>query len=138
MTRRHLAALAALTALALGVSACGSDDEAAGTTETTTETETGSTGGGTTLEGTVGPGFTIALIQEGQNVSTLTAGTYTLKIDDLSGSHNFRLTGPGVDEATDVSFEGMKSVEVTLEQGSYTFVCDPHSGSMNGSFEVTG
>jgi plastocyanin len=22
--------------------------------------------------------------------------------------------------------------------GTYTFVCDPHAGSMNGSFEVSG
>jgi plastocyanin len=136
MTRRHLAALAALTAIALGVSACGSDNGTTGATETTTET--GTTGAGTTLQGTVGPGFTIALTQDGQDVSTLTAGTYTLNIDDMSTAHNFHLTGPGVDESTEVSFEGTKTVDVALESGTYTFVCDPHADSMNGSFEVTG
>ena len=138
MTPRHIAALAALTTLALGVSACGSDSSGTtATTPTATATETGAMGGGKELDGAVGPGFDISLAQTGQDVSTLSAGTYTLKIDDRSTSHNFHLTGPGVDESTEVAFEGMKSVEVTLSPGTYSFVCDPHSGAMNGTFEVT-
>ena len=136
MTPRRIAALAALLTLALGVAACGSDSSTK-PTATATATETGAMSGGTELDGTVGPSFTISLAQKGQDVSTLAAGTYTLKIDDRSSSHNFHLTGPGVDESTEVAFEGLKSVEITLSPGMYSFVCDPHSGAMNGTFEVT-
>ena len=92
--------------------------------------------GGGTLVGTVGPGFTITLTQDGQPVTELAAGTYTIEVDDQSGSHDFHLSGPGVDETTDVAGTGKTTWEVTLEAGDYTFVCDPHAGSMNGSFTV--
>jgi plastocyanin len=92
--------------------------------------------GGGTLAGTVGPGFTIVLTQDGSPVSQLAAGTYTIEVDDQAGSHNFHLSGPGVDEATDVGETGMATWEVTLEAGEYTFVCDPHASQMKGSFTV--
>ena len=64
-------------------------------------------------------------------------GTYTLVVDDRSADHNFHLTGPGgVDARTGVDEVGEESFEVTLEAGEYTFVCDPHAESMNGTFTV--
>jgi plastocyanin len=55
----------------------------------------------------------------------------------MSSSHNFHLTGPGgVDVATTVAGEGEESFEVTLEPGEYTFLCDPHSAQMRGTFTV--
>ena len=58
-------------------------------------------------------------------------------VNDQSSAHNFHLTGPGgVDVATDVSGEGEESLDVTLEAGEYTFVCDPHASQMKGSFTV--
>lgn len=86
------------------------------------------------LAGTVGPGFEISLTQDGQPVSTLPAGTYRIVVDDQSPVHDFHLTGPGVDEATDVAGKGVSKWTVKLVPGEYTFVCDPHASSMRGSF----
>ena len=117
MTRRHLTLGILLLVLGLALAGCGGDDdedgEAAGTTEATT-TSGGSSGGGTTLNGSVGPGFTISL----DGTDGITAGDYTLVVDDQSPEHNFHLTGPGgVDVATDVSAEGEESFDVTLAGG---------------------
>ena len=129
MTRRHLLLALLLLALAVGLAGCGGDDdEAAGTTAAATEG-----GGGTTLNGSVGPGFDISL----EGTDGITAGDYTLVVDDQSSAHNFHLTGPGgVDVSTDVSAEGEQSFDVTLVPGEYKFQCDPHASSMNGSFTV--
>jgi plastocyanin len=95
--------------------------------------------GGTTLKGSVGPGFDISLKDSsGNDVSTLTPGSYTIDVNDQADIHNFHLTGPGVDEATDVSGTGETTWTVTLQDGTYTFQCDPHASSMNGSFQVSG
>ena len=135
-TRTALAVGLAITALA--VAGCGGNDEEAAATDTGTTTET-TTPSGSTLKGSVGPGFEISLsTEDGQAVETLTAGSYTIEVEDLSSAHNFHLTGPGVDETTDVAGEGASTFEVDLQSGSYSFVCDPHSSSMNGSFEVSG
>ena len=77
--------------------------------------------------------------QNGQDAETVTAGTYTLKVEDKADIHNFHLIGPGVDkEVTDVPFKGEKTVTVTLQKGTYTYQCDPHASSgMKGTFEVT-
>lgn len=93
--------------------------------------------GGTTLNGTVGPGFTITLQQGGKTVKTLKAGTYTLKISDLSNIHDFHLTGPGVNKTTTVSGTGNSTWKLTLKKGTYKYVCDPHASIMHGSFKVT-
>lgn len=131
MTRRRLTLLVLLV-LALAVSGCGDDDEEDAAAPATTEEASGS-GGGTTLNGSVGPGFDISL----DNTEGLTAGDYTLIVDDQSSSHNFHLTGPGdVDVSTSVGEEGEQTFEVTLEAGEYTFVCDPHASQMRGSFTV--
>ena len=67
----------------------------------------------------------------------ISAGDYTLVVNDQSSAHNFHLTGPGgVDVSTDVGEEGEQTFQVTLEAGEYRFVCDPHASSMNGSFTV--
>ena len=139
--------VAALAALVLVSAGCGGDDEGDATETTTTETTT--TGGeatpGGTLVGTVGTSddpdaFVITLTtEEGGEVTTLPPGDYTLRIDDPSTIHNFHLTGPGgVDVSSDVGGTGEEEFEITLEAGTYEFVCDPHASSMNGSFEVSG
>ena len=136
-------------ALTLGLAACGGDDDgssgagATTTEETTTDgTSTEDDGGGgegTALEGETGPGFEIEVRQDGADVETLPAGTYTISVEDKSEMHNFHLIGPGVDEeVTDVPFVGEKSVTVTLQPGTYTYQCDPHaSQGMKGTFTVT-
>jgi plastocyanin len=91
-----------------------------------------------TVRGTVGPGFTINLTLGGKKVTTLKKGVrYRFLISDRSPIHDFHLTGPGLNRVlTGVSFTGTKSVVLTLKKGTYRFVCDPHSGSMHGSFRV--
>ena len=138
-------------ALVVGLAACGSDDDSSAgegtqvtepaTTEETTTDETttgGDDGDAQELEGETGPGFEIKLRQDGEDVESIPAGTYTVSVEDQSEMHNFHLIGPGVDEEiTDVPFVGEKSVTVTLEPGTYTYQCDPHAAQMNGTFTVT-
>ena len=94
---------------------------------------------GKPLHGVVGPGFTITLQDANlQNVTWLQPGTYTFTIDDLSNIHDFHLTGPGVDMTTTVPETGTTTWTVKLTPGTYTFVCDPHSTTMVGSFGVAG
>ena len=92
---------------------------------------------GGTLQGTVGPGFSITLKQGGKKVSSLKAGTYRIVVDDKSNIHDFHLTGPGVNKTTTVGGTGTKTWTVTLKKGKYTYVCDPHAAVMKGSFTVT-
>jgi hypothetical protein len=89
-----------------------------------------------TLNGVDGPGFTITLKQGTKKVSKLKAGTYVFKIADKSGIHNFHLKGPGVDVATDIEQIGTVEWNLTLAEGRYTFVCDPHASVMHGAFVV--
>jgi plastocyanin len=113
--RRHLL-LAALAALAVAAPAWGAT---------------------TPLAGTVGPGFTITLKKSGSKVTTLRRGAYRITVNDRSDFHNFRLRGPGVNRATGLVFVGRRSWTVTLRPGRYTFLCDPHSLDMRGTFRVT-
>jgi plastocyanin len=132
---RRVTFAAVLAVAVLAAAGCGGDDNEAGgdtATETTQVTETGGGSGGEALKGSVGPGFEISL-----DKTEVTAGTYTLTVDDKSGSHNFHLTGPGVDVMTEVGEEGSNTFDVELQPGTYTFVCDPHSSSMNGTLTVT-
>ena len=90
-----------------------------------------------TLNGTVGPGFTIKLTQGGNKVSKLKAGTYVFKIADKSSAHNFHLTGPGVNKKTSVGGTGTTTWTLTLKKGTYKYVCDPHAAFMKGAFTVS-
>ena len=140
MPLTRIALAVGLAVAALAVAGCGGSDNEAATIDTGATTETTTTpSGSTVLKGSVGPGFEISLTTEaGEAVDTLTAGTYTLEVDDKSSAHNFHITGSGVDESTTVEEVGAKTFEVTLESGTYNFQCDPHASTMNGSFEVTG
>jgi len=137
MTRTRFALAVGIAVGAFALAGCGGGDEEATPTDTGTTTTTPAVG--STLQGSVGPGFEISLsTQDGQAVTTLAPGKYTLDVDDMASIHNFHLTGPGdVDVSTDVSGEGSETFEVVLEPGSYSFVCDVHP-SINGSFEGTG
>ena len=72
----------------------------------------------------------------GTRVTHLDAGTYTLKVHDLSTVHNFHLAGPGVDMATAVEEAQEATWAVTFTDGTYTYVCDAHSSIMRGTFTV--
>lgn len=89
------------------------------------------------LFGAVGPDFTISLRNaQGQNVTQLDPGPYRIVVQDRSDFHNFRLSGPGVSLATDIETVETVTWEVTLVEGRYTFVCDPHATDMRGGFTV--
>jgi plastocyanin len=89
------------------------------------------------LDGTVGPGFSISLRDStGSPVSALAPGPVTINVDDLSEEHNFHLVGPGVDVTTQVEEIGKKSFALTLADGVYRFMCDPHNTRMRGQFTV--
>lgn len=133
MTRSRAALLILLVLLGLTVTGCGGDDDEGESTPTEATTQAGGAGDGKTLNGSVGPGFDISL----DGTDGLTAGSYTLVVNDQSSAHNFHLTGPGgVDVSTDVGAEGEESFEVELQAGEYTFVCNPHASQMKGSFTV--
>ncbi len=85
-----------------------------------------------TMNGTVGPDFTISL--------TGTAGLvpgeqHTIVVDDRGDLHNFHLLGTSV--VTGVETTGTSTFTVTLAEGRYTYQCDVHSASMRGAFTVS-
>lgn len=90
------------------------------------------------LVGTVRDDFTITLKHpNGDPVISVPPGTYDFEIRDETGSHNFHLTGPpGIDLKTEVGdITTVVWEDVVLQPSStYTYVCDPHFNSMNGSF----
>jgi hypothetical protein len=132
MTRTRFALAAILAGTALAVAGCGGGDEGSSDTSAGETATIGGGGGGGELTGTVGPGFDISMT----GTDGLKPGKYTIKISDKSPDHNFHLTGPGVDEKTEVGDQGDVTWTVTLQSGDYKFVCDPHSSSINGSFTV--
>jgi hypothetical protein len=92
---------------------------------------------GPLLRGTTGPDFTISLIDSnGASVKQLDPGPYAVHVDDLSEFHNFHLKGPGVDQTTSVSDLGSVDWQVTLVEGTYTYLCDVHPVQMKGTFTV--
>jgi plastocyanin len=141
----RIGAAVLVVTFAFAVSACGGDsgsssaDQVTAAETTTVEDTSGASGASAELEGEVGPGFEIEVKQNGEDAESISAGTYTLKVEDKSDIHNFHLIGPGVDEmVTEVPFKGEKTVTVKLEKGTYTYQCDPHASSgMKGTFEVT-
>ena len=89
------------------------------------------------LVATVGPGFTISLRNaSGALVTQVDPGTYEIEVNDLSAEHNFRLSGPGLNRATDVEGIGTVTWTVALTDGTYVYQCDPHAAMMNGSLRV--
>jgi plastocyanin len=92
---------------------------------------------GSTVYATVGPGFTISFrTRRGARISRLRAGRYRIVVRDRSSSHNFHLTGRGVNKRTSVAFRGAVTWTVRVRRGTYRFVCDPHRLRMRGSFRV--
>lgn len=89
------------------------------------------------LRASVGPGFNITLKDaSGARVTHLDPGTYTIVVTDQETSHNFHLTGPGVDQATSIEETGTATWTVTFNDAVYTFLCDAHPGSMKAQFAV--
>jgi plastocyanin len=94
----------------------------------------------TTLQGTVGPGYTIKLTQGGKQVKTLAPGTYRFVIADKAKIHNFQLereSGAHLERVlTTVPFTGTKTIQIKLTSGKWKFYCKPHEQTMVGEFTV--
>ena len=91
------------------------------------------------LVGSTGPdgAFHISLTKGGKKVTKLKAGKYTIVVKDVAKTHDFHLTGPGLNKKTPVSGKGTFTWHLTLKKGTYRYVCDPHKTIMKGSFKVT-
>lgn len=90
-----------------------------------------------TLTATVGPGFSISLVDDGgTRVTHLDPGTYTITVRDQGDMHNFDLRGPGVSRRTEIEFVGTTTWTVSFTDGIYTYVCDAHPTLMRGRFAV--
>ena len=86
----------------------------------------------------VGPGYSIEVKLNGNDLKTIKAGTYTIKVQDKASIHDFHLIGKGLNKSTTVSFVGTQTWKVTLKPGKVTYQCDPHASmGMKGSFRVT-
>jgi len=136
-------------ALLFLVAACGSNSSppasgpvpSSSSASTSGSSPSSSSGGGNAgvLTGTVGEGdaYVITLTDStGAPVTSLKAGSYTVKVKDASKIHNFHLTGAGVDQKTTVPDITEVTWTVSLQAGPYTFKCDPHP-KMTGTFTVT-
>jgi plastocyanin len=88
--------------------------------------------------GEVGPGYSIEVKKGGNDLKTIKAGTYRIKIEDKSAIHNFHLIGPGLNKKTGIGYKGETTWTIKLKPGRYTYQCDPHAASgMKGHFRVT-
>src|SRR6476660_6857953 len=91
-----------------------------------------------TLFGTVGPGFSIRVVDGAGNLVTrIPPGTCTVQVNDLSAAHNFHLSGPGgFDMSTTGEGTGSATWTVTFQEGTYHYQCDPHFTQMKGDITV--
>jgi glucose/arabinose dehydrogenase len=98
------------------------------------------------LKASVGPGFEIHMYGpagQGLDGHTLPEGSYTLEIDDQSNIHNFHLVGASVSCvpqsscATSVAGTGHQTWTINVLPGTVGYQCDPHAGTMHGTFTVT-
>ena len=90
------------------------------------------------MSGKVSDPFSISFVDsKGAPVTSLTAGSYEVKVTDSSADLNFRLTGPGVEATTTVPGTSTATWTVKFSAGTYTFQCDPHAAKgMKGEFTV--
>jgi plastocyanin len=135
MTRNGLLFLIVLSALALGLAACGGGNEAATTGGGAT---TGGAVGGETLQLAADPGGALKFDKTSLEA---TAGNVTIDFtNDSSLPHDVKLEGPGVDgEGTDTITGSSTSATLDLQAGEYTFYCsvDGHrAGGMEGKLVV--
>ena len=94
-----------------------------------------------TLQGVVGPAYSITLKQNGKAVKKLKAGTYKFVISDKASVHGFTLEkekgGTFEKDLTSVPWTGTKTVTVKLTKGQWKYYCPPHESEMFGYFNVT-
>jgi hypothetical protein len=73
------------------------------------------------------------------NPPTIPPGTYTIRVVDDAVTHNFHLSGPGVDVSTTIGDMSTPTWTVTFQPGQqYRFQCDDHPDFMYGGFQTSG
>jgi hypothetical protein len=96
--------------------------------------------GARTLQGVVGPGYSISLKLNGKLVKSLSAGTYRLVVADKATIHDFVIErehgGSFEKTVTSVPFTGTKTITVTLGKGDWAVYCAPHESTMHQDFTV--
>ncbi len=92
---------------------------------------------GTKLKGSVGPGFTISLKDgAGKAVKKVKAGiTYRVSVADRSTSHDFHLTGPGVNKKTSVGRKATIDLEAEVQEGDVPLPVRPAQGRHEGKLQ---
>ena len=66
----------------------------------------------------------LSLKQGASDISTVTAGTYDIVINDQTANHSWLIQGPGVAASgSDVSGTGTTTIAVTLSPGTYDYFC---------------
>jgi plastocyanin len=140
MTRNGRLFLIVLSALALGLAACGGGNEAAttGGGATTAGGGGGGGGGGETLQLAADPSGALKFDKTSLEA---TAGNVTIDFtNDSSLPHDVKLEGPGVNgEGTDTITGSSTSVTLDLQAGEYNFYCsvDGHrAAGMEGKLVV--
>jgi hypothetical protein len=94
----------------------------------------------TQLNGSVGPGFVITLKDaNGNGVTHLDPGDYTITVQNMTDPttgvfHNFHLKGPGGVNLATTEQPGTTTWNVTLVDGTYTYLCDFHPLQMKKTF----
>ena len=80
----------------------------------------------------------LSLKQGASDVSTLTAGTYDIAIDDQATNHSWVIQGPGVSAiGSSVAGTGATAITVILSPGSYEYLCtNPFHTNMHNSLTV--
>jgi plastocyanin len=125
----RLAAGLTAAALALAVTACGSDSSPYGGADTSTagtSTSAGSSSGSPSTAAGAAVTATEADFSITLSSTSLPAGTYTVTVrNDGSATHSLTIQGPGgVDQTSDtVQGGGSTTMTVTLQPGEYEVFC---------------
>lgn len=133
MTRRVLVLFLAVSAVALGVAACGGGDDEGGGEPATTD---GGAGGGATLELAADPG---GALEFDTSELTAAAGEVTIHLTNESSTpHNVEVEGNGVEEVSETITGSDTNLTLTLDPGEYEFYCAVanHRETMNGTLKV--
>ena len=89
-----------------------------------------------TVLGTVGQRAIALRTLEGQRLTVLNPGRYTILVRDRSARENFHLVGPGINRRTTIRFVGSRSWTVRLAAGTYRYRSDAHPARLRGTVRV--
>lgn len=94
--------------------------------------------GTTQIVASVGPGSTISLKTiAGKSITTLRAGSYTIRVRDWSARRGFHLLGDnGISRSTSGPFVGRVNWKLKLTKGDYWYFSGAFSSKVRGKLRV--